>query len=176
MTPFRKCVSSNLLKKTNNPNPSPTGKIWFGLYLFGAGNRTRSNQGANAVQPAFGNAPLGYCIEVGSSPAAESDQQKRARKGLFFVGAGNRTRTCTLTQWNLNPPSLPIPPCPRIRVSVYHEGDGLSMEIAAPFFTAFVPPFVAVQGLIGGANQVGDGQGGIIIGQAHADGQLVGLS
>ena len=31
-----------------------------------------------------------------------------------FYGAGNRTRTCTLSQWNLNPPSLPIPPCPRI--------------------------------------------------------------
>ena len=25
-TPFRKCVSSNLPKKANNPNPSPTGK------------------------------------------------------------------------------------------------------------------------------------------------------
>ena len=63
MTPFRKWVSSNLPKKTNNPNPSPTGKNWFGLYCF---------------------------------------------------GAGNRTRTCTRWQWNLNPPSLPIPPCPQI--------------------------------------------------------------
>lgn len=27
-------------KQTNNPNPSPTGKIWFGLFSFGAGNRT----------------------------------------------------------------------------------------------------------------------------------------
>ena len=43
------------------------------------------------------------------------------RKSLRFLfgvisqpryGAGNRTRTCTLAQWNLNPPSLPIPPCP----------------------------------------------------------------
>ena len=32
----------------------------------------------------------------------------------FVIGAGNRTRTCTLSQWNLNPPSLPIPPCPRV--------------------------------------------------------------
>ena len=42
MTPFRKWVSSNLPKKTNNPNPSPTGKTRFGLYWFGAGNRTRT--------------------------------------------------------------------------------------------------------------------------------------
>ena len=43
-TPFLKCVSSNFSKKTNNPNPSPIKKIWFGLYLFGArgGSRTRT--------------------------------------------------------------------------------------------------------------------------------------
>ena len=35
-TPFLKCVSSNFSKKTNNPNPSPIKKIWFGLYWFGA--------------------------------------------------------------------------------------------------------------------------------------------
>ena len=34
MTPFRKWVSSNLPKKTNNPNPSPPGKTRFGLYWF----------------------------------------------------------------------------------------------------------------------------------------------
>ena len=39
-TPFLKCVSSNFSKETNNPNPSPIKKIWFGLYWFGAGNRT----------------------------------------------------------------------------------------------------------------------------------------
>ena len=49
-----------------------------------------------------------------------ADQQKNPNPsstgkngfGLYWSGAGNRTRTCTLTQWNLNPPSLPIPPCP----------------------------------------------------------------
>ena len=35
-TPFLKCVSSNFSKETNNPNPSPIKKIWFGLYWFGA--------------------------------------------------------------------------------------------------------------------------------------------
>ncbi len=39
-TPFLKCVFSNFSKKTNNPNPSPMKEIWFGLYWFGAGNRT----------------------------------------------------------------------------------------------------------------------------------------
>ena len=39
-TPFLKCVSSNFSKKTNNPNPSPIKKIWFGLYWFGASGDT----------------------------------------------------------------------------------------------------------------------------------------
>ena len=63
MTPFRKWVPSKLPKKTNNPNPSPTGKIWFGLYWFGAGNRTRtctllavepkSTESTNSTMPAY---------------------------------------------------------------------------------------------------------------------------
>ena len=48
-TPFLKCVSSNFSKKTNNPNPSPIKKIWFGLYLFGAGGRTRTGTPSLAV-------------------------------------------------------------------------------------------------------------------------------
>ena len=40
-----------------------------------------------------------------------SHQQSEAAP---FYGAGNRTRTCTREQWNLNPPSLPIPPCPHM--------------------------------------------------------------
>ena len=40
--PFGKYTFSYLAKKTNNPNPFPTGKSWFGLYCFGAGNRTRT--------------------------------------------------------------------------------------------------------------------------------------
>ena len=40
--PLGKQICSYLLKQTNNPNPFPTGKIWFGLYWFGAGNRNRT--------------------------------------------------------------------------------------------------------------------------------------
>ena len=40
-------------------------------------------------------------------------------KQVSGCGAGNRTRTCTLSQWNLNPPSLPIPPCPHIFLCLY---------------------------------------------------------
>ena len=43
ITPFLKCVSSNFSKRTNNPNPSPIRKIWFGLSLSGAGDRTRTS-------------------------------------------------------------------------------------------------------------------------------------
>ena len=32
----------------------------------------------------------------------------------FIFGADDRTRTCTLARWNLNPMSLPIPPHPHI--------------------------------------------------------------
>jgi hypothetical protein len=64
ITPFGKYRVSYLSKKTNNPNPSPTGKIWFGLYWFGAGGRTRtgtpslavdfeSTTSANSITPAF---------------------------------------------------------------------------------------------------------------------------
>lgn len=39
-TPPRKWVFSNRSKKTNNPNPSPAGKTWFGLFCFGAEDGT----------------------------------------------------------------------------------------------------------------------------------------
>ena len=44
--------------------------------------------------------------------------KKTGQGGRSCCGAGNRTRTCTREQWNLNPPSLPIPPCPRIQLTV----------------------------------------------------------
>ena len=40
--------------------------------------------------------------------------KKGRHKPPFFIGADDRTRTCTLARWNLNPMSLPIPPHPQI--------------------------------------------------------------
>ena len=48
-----------------------------------------------------------------------TNKKERSFDLSFLFGAGNRTRTCTLSQWNLNPPSLPIPPCPHI---LHREG------------------------------------------------------
>ena len=38
----------------------------------------------------------------------------------FVPGAGNRTWTCTVAHWNLNPACLPIPPYPHMRL-LYHK-------------------------------------------------------
>ena len=35
--------------------------------------------------------------------------------GLCAFSAANRTRTCTVSQWDLNPSCLPIPPQPQIQ-------------------------------------------------------------
>ena len=42
--------------------------------------------------------------------------KKRVALLPSFFGAGDRTRTCTLARWNLNPMSLPIPPHPHIYI------------------------------------------------------------
>ena len=55
ITPFLKCVSSNFSKRTNNPNPSPVMKIWFGLSLSGAGDRTRTS---TALEPGDFKSPV----------------------------------------------------------------------------------------------------------------------
>ncbi len=36
----------------------------------------------------------------------------------YFFGADNRTRTCMVSHWNLNPACLPIPPCPRLSIII----------------------------------------------------------
>ena len=59
------------------------------------------------VKLSFANLGLLYLNGFESLP-----HQKREAFGPLFFGAGDRTRTCTLTQRNLNPPSLPIPPRP----------------------------------------------------------------
>ena len=53
---------------------------------------------------------------------------------LFFIGADDRTRTCTLARWNLNPMSLPIPPHPRIPLFLPGEEPGVGRFAWSTFY------------------------------------------
>ena len=57
---------------------------------------------------------LPRCRSAALFESAVHTKKHGTQKGAVLFGAGNRTRTCTLSQWNLNPPSLPIPPCPHV--------------------------------------------------------------
>ena len=58
---------------------------------------------------------LGYCIKtVNPNPSPI-----RKRFGFILFGADNRSRTCTLAHWNLNPACLPIPPYPHNHFLLY---------------------------------------------------------
>ena len=48
-------------------------------------------------------------------------KKKRHPLGTSSFGADDRTRTCTLARWNLNPMSLPIPPHPHIHFLQFRE-------------------------------------------------------
>ena len=87
--------------------PSPT---------VGADSGTRIHYGVAAVESGGKQMPTGHLHLYGfESHRPLPNKKERPKPLLFLFGAGNRTRTCTLTQWNLNPPSLPIPPCPHIK-------------------------------------------------------------
>ena len=49
---------------------------------FGLSDRIRIHQGANAVQPAFGESPPNFRIQMGSNPVSISIR-KAPRKGCF---------------------------------------------------------------------------------------------
>ena len=54
-------------------------------------------------------------------------------------GAGNRTRTCMVSHWNLNPACLPIPPCPRIKLKMEnYRSDLLAFTIEVRSFSISV--------------------------------------
>ncbi len=69
-------------------------------------------------QAVASNSPPDCCIEWVRVPFYDRNITGEAAASPVIFGAGNRTRTCTLSQWNLNPPSLPIPPCPHIQLFI----------------------------------------------------------
>ena len=111
------CKTRQLKKNRNDPHPRRRcGADDFDssciFFPFG-----KENEGVVPVEPGTSNSPPDCCIEVGSRP--RSLLIKRApQRGALFIGADDRTRTCTLARWNLNPMSLPIPPHPQI---LYHN-------------------------------------------------------
>ena len=65
-------------------------------------------------QAVGGNSPPDCCNGWVQVQYFLRPKEKEGRCPSFSFGAGDRTRTCTLSQRNLNPPSLPIPPRPHI--------------------------------------------------------------
>ena len=81
-------------------------------FVRGAGNHDSIKSRSGTVKPV--PAALVRAALKSFEPCYLFTNKKAPLLGCFLAGAGNRTRTCTLSQWNLNPPSLPIPPCPRV--------------------------------------------------------------
>ena len=48
----------------------------------------------------------------------------------FSPYADNRTRTCTVSQWHLKPPRLPIPPYPQTAEIILISADYISFSLA----------------------------------------------
>ena len=63
-----------------------------------------------------GNSPLDCCIYMGSSPSP-GYQQREPPRGLSFLVRATGLEPARLSQRNLNPPSLPIPPRPHVACS-----------------------------------------------------------
>ena len=63
-----------------------------------------------------GNSPLDCCIYMGSSPSP-GYQKREPPRGLSFLVRATGLEPARLSQRNLNPPSLPIPPRPRVACS-----------------------------------------------------------
>ena len=60
-----------------------------------------------------GNSPPDCCIFMGSSPSP-GYQKREPPRGLSFLVRATGLEPARLSQRNLNPPSLPIPPRPRV--------------------------------------------------------------
>ena len=90
--------------------------------IFGRGDRIRlhfrpgmdENRGIAGPLPGDQQS-TGLLHLIRSSPVLSYRNNKReAAPPFYYFGADDRTRTCTLARWNLNPMSLPIPPHPHI--------------------------------------------------------------
>ena len=94
-TPFLKCVSSNFSKKTNNPNPSPIKKIWFGLYLFGAGGgaRTRTAVGPRDFKSLVSAIPPHRQRSYFNTKWKARQERKSARRDSTKVPLSGQNRT-----------------------------------------------------------------------------------
>ena len=103
------------------------------MLRLGAGDRTRfAFSPWEKIKEAFPSSrecatPHRGVAFDGFSSVSPIPSKKHPGLGCLFDGAGDRTRTCTLSQRNLNPPSLPIPPRPHD--ALFYHGDGaLSMR------------------------------------------------
>ena len=81
--------------------------------VSGAGGRTRLHYRASGVEPPGGNSPPDCCIYMGSSPSP-GYQKREPPRGLSFLVRATGLEPARLSQRNLNPPSLPIPPRPHV--------------------------------------------------------------
>ena len=63
-----------------------------------------------------GNSPPDCCIYMGSSPSP-GYQKREPPRGLSFLVRATGLEPARLSQRNLNPPSLPIPPRPHVACS-----------------------------------------------------------
>ena len=87
---------------------SPNPPYWQILLIFYCMVKTLS-RGRGLVPP-----EMSWQLHLLKKSEPISDEGIGNGFGLHLFGAGNRTRTCTLARWNLNPMRLPIPPCPRM--------------------------------------------------------------
>ena len=55
-------------------------------------------------------------------------KQKKPCKHRTLTYAANRTRTCTVSQWDLNPSCLPIPPQPQIQYNYKKSPNALQHQ------------------------------------------------
>ena len=77
----------------------------------------------------------GYKKDTVSNAGSFDKNKKRARSAKWLqapLGADNRSRTCTLAHWNLNPACLPIPPYPHVSETLYYKHPETAIKHLCP--------------------------------------------